>query len=78
VIPTAPQQRNAKVIELDRFRRTSPALRASAEDDAVVIRRTSAGRFDFSFDVAPSDAVSVMSVCLLVCAKLLAQMPTAA
>lgn len=72
------------VVELARFRggRIAPAvppqLPPRAAGPHVSVQRDSSGRITYEYDVELADAKSVMSICLMIAAKLLAKLPSAA
>jgi hypothetical protein len=44
----------------------------------IHVERAPDGRLTYEYDVAPADAPSVMSICLLILAKIVSKLPTAA
>lgn len=71
-----------KVVELAQFResRVAPTNlpRTPPGTSRINVERDADGRFTYEYDVAPADAKSVMSICLMIVAKLLSKLPTAA
>lgn len=73
------------VVDLARFRgsRIAPAVPPSPPSTSpsgpyITVERDAAGRLTYEYDVEPADVKSVMSICLMIIAKLLSRLPTAA